>query len=476
MKTIKLLFFLAFTTLAFNSCSDENPIENPNSSVAQPSIALRTVLNQLKEENNLNGRIDVFCFQFVYPITFEFNNGTSVTVANFEGLLEILANESPALYLEGIVFPFQIMQGGAVSTIDNEAEFSSLIEDCGFVSYNDDLSNSYCFDFVFPITVGGGGLPNTTISSNEELNAYIIANPNTGVNIIFPISVVFNNSTIEINSIYEFYEMLNNCNSCPCADDLNPVCVESPSGTIIEFPNMCNAECAGYTQSDLVPCNVSSGCTIGNVVFTTGACNADGSYPLTINFSYTNPGSTQFEVYNSSEVLVGTYNLSDLPITISSYPDGNFSYDHVRISIVGNPNCSILEQWLTPVCGNCGCPTNMNPVCVQNANGEQIQFDNECLAACAGYTTIMSGPCQPSYNFATLLGTCFNISYPAVVMYQGAVYTVNSNAELMLYWSPAIGPMPNFVYPITVTFNNVPSPVTIQSQAQFESQISQSCQ
>ena len=106
MKTIRLLMlFLAISAVTFYSCSDSDPISN--NTETQESIALRTALNELKKANDL-GRTatNPFCFDFVYPITLSLNNGTNVTATTFEGLIDILANESPNLYISGIVFPF----------------------------------------------------------------------------------------------------------------------------------------------------------------------------------------------------------------------------------------------------------------------------------------------------------------------------------------------------------------------------------
>lgn len=475
MKTFKILaLLLAFTTVTFYSCSDSNPIENETT--AQKSIALRTVLNEFKSVNNLSGRtINPFCFDFVYPVTFSYNNGTAVTVATFEGLLDVLSNESPNTYLEGIVFPFQVTIDGEITTINNEEEFTILVQNCGFATFEDDLANTFCFDIVFPIQVQLNDSTATADSLQELLNIGNTPTSNGEIQIIFPIEVVYENQTVVVNSIYEFYEMTNNCDQggCICTQEYAPVCVQTVNG-IVEFGNICYALCAGFTQNDLVPCN-PGGCNISNLAVTAANCNTDGSYQLTIDFDYSNAGTTSFVVHNVVNDSIGSYELSDLPVTINNYVNSssNGTTDMVYISLGGN--CTSSQQYSVPNCGGCNCPTDVNPVCVYDANSLLIQFDNSCLAACAGYTPINFVNCNPSNSvFANNLGICFNIAYPVVVQSGGALVTVTSNSQLLQYTTPT-GGMPVMNYPITVTFINTSETFTFASQAAFEAQISSHC-
>lgn len=476
MKTFKILvLLLAFTTVTFYSCSDSNPIENE--STAQKSIALRTVLNELKSVNNITGRLtNPFCFDFVYPVTFSYNNGTAVTVATFEGLLDVLSNESSTTYIAGIVFPFQVMGNGAITTINNEEEFTALVQSCGFNTFLDDLNNTFCFDIVFPINVQLNGQVTAVNSLEELLNIGNDPTSNGEIQIVFPISVIYNNDTVVVNSIYEFYEMTNNCDQggCVCTQEYAPVCVQTANG-IVEFGNMCYAECAGYTQNDLVPCNPNS-CNITNLEVTVGNCNPDFSYPLTINFSYVNAPSTTFIVRKSSGDVLGSFALSDLPITINNYVSNTNATDFLAVELGANNSCSATQNWILPNCGGCNCPTDLNAVCVYDASGTLLQFNNSCLAACAGYTPITFVNCNPTNStFASLLGTCFNIAYPVVVQSGGALVTVTSNGQLLQYTNSATGAMPVMNYPITVTFLNPSETFVFTNQADFQAQINSHC-
>lgn len=474
MKKIKILVLLVTISVAtFYSCTDNNPIENEV--VTQKSIATRTAMNELKIANNItdkNGNsttTNPFCFEFVYPITLTYNTGTTVTVTSLQGLLTILAGENPTLFIDGISFPFQVMYNGAVQTISTEGQFISLLISCGFNTINIDLLNSFCFDIVFPITVVGTNNQNVTITSLQGFVAYL-NNPSNGqVQFVYPISVTYNNQTIVIDNIYELYQTINDCDDCVCTLEYAPVCVQTPTG-VIEFGNFCFAQCAGYSQNDLVNCNSSSTCNITNLTATTGICNPDFSYQLTINFNYVNAPSTTFTVRKSSGVILGTYPLSNLPITIPNYVSNTNATDFLTVQL-GN-SCSESQNWVLPNCSNCGCPTGGNPVCVQTATGI-VQYANDCLALCAGHQQSSFVTCPTTSNFGTQLGTCFNISYPVQVEYQGALVIVTSNSQLLQYWFPALSAIPAMIYPITVTFGNQTGTVT--SQAAFQSLISANC-
>lgn len=362
------------------------------------------------------------------------------------------------------------------TTITTEEEFTTLIESCGFSTFYDDIENTFCFDIEFPISIQDQDGQVTPVNSLQEL-LLIGETPvsNGEIQIVFPISVIYNNETVVINSIYEFYEMTNNCDEggCVCTQEYGPVCVQTANG-IVEFGNMCYAECAGYTVNDLVPCNPNA-CTISNLEVTIGNCNPDFSYPLTLNFSYANAPSTTFIVRNSSGDVVGSYALSDLPITIDSYVSNTNATDFLTVELATINSCSATQDWILPNCGGCNCPTDVNPVCVYDASSLLVQFDNACLAECAGYTASDFVNCNPTNSaFANNLGFCFNIAYPVVVQSGGALVTVNSNGDLLQYTTPT-GGMPTMNYPITVTFLNPTETFTFASQAAFQAQIDTHC-
>lgn len=466
MKTIKL-FALALIALVAFSCSDSNPIENPNT--PEGSVALRTALNEFRLAGG-NQSPASFCFEFVYPLTFSFNNGTEVTVTDADALASLLQQETPTMYLNGIEYPFQVMHSGALVTISNNDAFTALLDGCGFNTFNDDLTASYCFDIVFPISVYDNNQQQVTINSYQEFLAYMSGPAGVELQVIFPISVVMNNQTVVVDNIYEFYQVVNSCDTgCVCTQDYNPVCVQTATG-VIEFGNMCYALCAGFTQNDIVPCGGTPGCNITNLQVTPGTCISNTEYPVTINFSYTGSGFTHFEVWASNSTLLGTYPLSQLPVTVN-FPFNGTGTHYLVVKIQGDPTCTANQQWIAPDC-TCVCPTVFDPVCVQTATG-LVQYSNACEAECDGFGPADFVDC-PTYNFGqSLMDGCFDVHYPVQVQHQGALVTVEADGMLLQYWNPSQNPMPAFVYPISVAFGN--STFLINSQQEFENLILDMC-
>lgn len=156
-----------------NSALENNSTDNP--------LVLRT-MNELMEqydnfgnlessENPTGNMILDFCFDFVYPINFELSNGTIVTVSSIEDLIDIIINSSEDLYVNDIVYPFDVEVYNSennsfeVITIDNEDSFELLIETCNF-----DEEDYLCTEEFDPVCVEING-------QNNEV--FIIAYPNS---------------------------------------------------------------------------------------------------------------------------------------------------------------------------------------------------------------------------------------------------------------------------------------------------------
>ncbi len=286
MKKIKILvLLLAVSVTGFYSCTDNDPVENEI--VTSKSISLRTTLNEIKKANNISGRNattpqdQLFCFQFVFPLTLSYNDGTVITVATYEGLLDVLTAETETLFIVGIAFPFQVQQEGAVTTIDDEAEFYALIEGCGFSPINDDVLQFSCLQFVFPISAVNDNGVTIVVNTQAELESLLIGG--TLVEIVFPINVIQNNEVIVVNDLYELFELYDECDgnttSCVCTTDVNPVCVETANG-VVQYSNACLAQCDGFTAADFVSCDPILTTNFGNGL---GSCFTM-NYPVQIQY------------------------------------------------------------------------------------------------------------------------------------------------------------------------------------------------
>ena len=322
MKKIKILLLLLTVAVGgFYSCTDNNPVENEI--VATKSISLRTTLNEIKKAQNISGKNglttqDQFCFNFLFPINLEYNNGTTITVTTYDGLIDILTNETSELYIDGIEFPFIVLRDGAPITINNEDEFYALIQQCDFVTVNDCLFDFTCYEIVSPISIINQNNETVVIHNQTELMQHISAPNGTStyqLNIVFPISVIQNNQTIFIHDLYEFFELNNDCSSssCVCPMVYQPVCVQTPVG-IVEYSNECFAQCAGFTSADFVNCNPTTTYNFGQLL---GNC-----------FSIAYPAQVQYQgaivnIHNDTETLQywfpaqGAMPHFNYPITVS---------------------------------------------------------------------------------------------------------------------------------------------------------------
>lgn len=330
MKKIKLLFLITTIVLGvFYSCSDDNSVGNDQN--VQKSIGLRTVLNNIKKASNSAGRSSqttslqsaIVGFDFVYPITLSYNNGTVITVASFNGLIEVLANENENLYIEGISFPFQVVltSDGSTVTVDNEDEFWDLIDTLNIETMDDFVFSSLCFDFVYPFSLVTQNNQTIVIANQSELLA-LFTNPNTEtiiLDFVYPFSVISNNQTVVINDAYEFFELNSDClpTVCICPTDYNPVCVQTANG-IEEFSNACYAECAGYTAADFVNCNPNTGSGFDQL----GSCFTI-QYPIQVQFQgalITVNNDSEFNSYLNSGATVNypiVINAIAQPITLT---------------------------------------------------------------------------------------------------------------------------------------------------------------
>ncbi|MFT3795864.1 hypothetical protein [Flavobacterium sp.] len=474
MKTVKLLMcLLVVSAIGFYSCNDSDPIEN-NTPSTQQSVALRTALNEFEQANEDGSRpagrsaVNPFCFEFVYPLTLSYNNGTTVTVASFGGLLEIVLNETPNLYISGISFPFYVVYQGNVTEVNSELAFVSLLVQCGYNTLANDLEHSYCFDLVFPIEVSQNN--QIYLVQNMEQLVAALASPNGAATIVFPIQANYNGQTMSIGNIYQLYDLINLCDDCACNLEYAPVCVQTTTGTQ-EFGNMCFAMCAGYTQNDLVPCNGNSPCSITGFTATTGTCDpVGGTYQVTLNFNYVNPSSDTFDV-SINGTSYGTHPLTALPITFN-VPQSMAAVPGSSWVVITGSNCVADTGFAIPTC-NCICTTDYAPVCVQTNTGIAT-FSNACNAYCAGFTQNDFVTCPPAnMNFEQALSTCFTIQYPVEIVHQNQVILANNNGTVLQYWFPNQSPIPNFGYPITVTFGN--QTIGVGNQEQFLNLINTHC-
>jgi hypothetical protein len=121
MKKFKIVFLLVlFGLFTFTSCENEETIiDDQQQDVTQESEAIVTALSKMAENFDDSGNVDAnnnpvgniifdFCFDFVYPLTLSYNNGTTVAVNDLDELVAVIINSTDQLFINGIAFPFDV--------------------------------------------------------------------------------------------------------------------------------------------------------------------------------------------------------------------------------------------------------------------------------------------------------------------------------------------------------------------------------
>lgn len=215
MKNIKLLLVLVtLSSVTLFSCSDNNSVEK-EAVVPSKSVSLRTHLSKMKINHNIDGKTATDTFTFLFPVTFSYTNGTTVTVDSNQALLNLLANETQTLYLDGVAFPFQIVvaSDNSTTTVTTESGYETVLENNNIPTVNSIATQSTCFNFIYPISVIDQNNQPVVINNDTELASY--ASTHNPINFVYPFTVLAIDSqgvtTVIVDNLYDFLN-LNICN------------------------------------------------------------------------------------------------------------------------------------------------------------------------------------------------------------------------------------------------------------------------
>lgn len=331
-----------------SSCKNDVSVIG-DSNETEESMALRIVLNNLKEHSNHGKVKDNLCFDFVYPIQLKYNNGSFAKVDSYNGLLDVIYAETKDLFITSIEMPFEVIILESLSqVIHSEEDFFDLIADCEIDMPGQNDFFDGCFSFQYPIGVITIDGTTHSISSNESFVLFLQENSdNWWFEFVFPLTVVLEDSSVVVlENDYDLFNVLDSCFGCGCEQIYEPICVEFEE-MVYQFSNECEALCAGFTPNDFVSCDDVDDCFISNFVATPGLCNTNNTrtYSLTIDFEYKNPTDETFLV-GTTDGIIFSYALADLPITIPNYSGAG----EVNIIILNSTNCTGVAYFDTPDC------------------------------------------------------------------------------------------------------------------------------
>jgi hypothetical protein len=140
MKNFKInILSLSIVVLVVFSCSQNDTLEQNEPIESAKSVTAITVIEgvktHVKSDSSFNNPTNPessikfdFGFDFVYPTTLAYNNGTEVVVNNINELAKVASTITTSNYIDGIVFPFTVKRNdGTEETISSEADFEDTI-------------------------------------------------------------------------------------------------------------------------------------------------------------------------------------------------------------------------------------------------------------------------------------------------------------------------------------------------------------
>lgn len=181
------------------------------------------------------------CFEFVFPVSFQFPDNTVIVVNSTEELQALKSVEHGKVKL---VFPVDIINSeGDIITVEDRLQMKQILEDCGITTqygkggkhgkgnnfgkawnknhkFNQGMDPlEKCFEIVFPLSVV---FPDGTVTEFEDKDAlhsawsaFKQANPKTkaGPEFEFPIQIIMDgeNDPIPVNSKEELQIIRKNC-------------------------------------------------------------------------------------------------------------------------------------------------------------------------------------------------------------------------------------------------------------------------
>lgn len=170
------------------------------------------------------------CYQIVFPLNIQLDNGTTVAVLTHHELCDIMLTG----HFAGYAFPLSLITpDGQSITVNNEDELQAALNDCvevmevtnsAFILYAGTVADSTvsggnvaCYSINYPITItamGNGAIQTITVNNDAELMNLIFSGQYISVDVNYPVSVTLteDNTVVIINSNEELLNLLLNCN------------------------------------------------------------------------------------------------------------------------------------------------------------------------------------------------------------------------------------------------------------------------
>ena len=113
-------------------------------------------------------------------------------------------------------------------------------------------------------------------------------------------------------------------------------------------------DCKDVVNIVVPPCG-NAGCAISNLAALPGLCDPSGqTYSLLVNFDVQIVLGGSFDVW-ANGVLLGNFQLVDLPLLIPNFPASGNPFDVIKVCITNQANCCETLEFPAPDCVNAPC-------------------------------------------------------------------------------------------------------------------------
>ncbi len=214
-----LLSFLMMFAL-FNTSCKKDIEDTPTQQQVEESESVKSVVGAMRSNstsNTQNAVSSYFCFEFNYPISLMYSDGSTASITNDSEFAQAIQDQTQTLYIINFVYPFNVTKDGQTVTVSNDIDFVDLVNSCQTINVNMPTpSQSFCFDFVYPVTLVLDDNTSVTVNNNTEFDDLVMNGQNGHyvVNITFPFDVTQNGTSSTIANSVEFQTLIDSCYSC----------------------------------------------------------------------------------------------------------------------------------------------------------------------------------------------------------------------------------------------------------------------
>ena len=194
-------------------------------------------------------------------------------------------------------------------------------------------------------------------------------------------------------------------NECNCDFEFDPVCVVTDEGDTIPFPNACWAACEGFGEDALVECPDFGGWPVDDC-----ECDPEGE-PVCVltegdvicpfpNLCYAEcAGYTADDVVDCDEWEVEPpvdceCAWEPTPVCVTTDDGVFYSFPNACYAECAGFTADQYGECEDPVDNGCACDAEYNPVCVLVDGEVVVEFPNACWAECEGYTEADFTECE----------------------------------------------------------------------------------